>query len=130
MKDRTGSKSVQKNGRFTASFVADRFTANGQSRFSAKEKNATRSTINSNEKMIRGETMKNKTKAYLKLLKVLAALFSYTVIYGAAILTLTYGWGLQPKSWLWILLIFPASWLIGSLISYAADYKEEEEEEK
>lgn len=130
MKDQTGSKSGQKSGRFTASFVADRFIANGQSRFSAKEKNATDYTTNKNINITTGgDIVNSKIMVYLKLMQAVAVLFSFVLLYGTFILTLIYGWGLQPRSWLWILIVFPIAWVIGILILHMANYKEKEKEE-
>ena len=35
--------------------------------------------------------------------KILALFFVFAVLVGMSILTMIYGWGLEPKSWWWII---------------------------
>jgi len=37
------------------------------------------------------------------------------------ILVMIHGWGLQPKSWMWILVIYPIAMIIANLIQKLAE---------
>ena len=57
-------------------------------------------------------------------MKTLAALIlgivGIAISAGATILLMIYGWGLEPKSWLWILLITPGMHIVAQIIAQVA----------
>ncbi len=47
-----------------------------------------------------------------------------------SIINMIYGWGVQPKSWMWILLITPVGQIIGILFLLLAERLRKEEERR
>lgn len=64
----------------------------------------------------------NKTIAGL-----LLNLVAYIVLMATSILVMIYGWGIQPKSWFWIIFMYGLGLLIGSIFTVVAKKLEKED---
>lgn len=65
---------------------------------------------------------------YLKLLKALVELCSFALYFLAFLAAMVNGFGLQPKSWLWLLVISPAIFTLATIFQMIASHKEGENE--
>ena len=54
-------------------------------------------------------------------------LVAYIVLMATSILVMIYGWGLQPKSWFWIVFMYGLGLLIGSIFTVVAKKLEKED---